>query len=794
MPATLHLRVLLEGPLDSLTGSMNDDLRTRGLIPLSEPYSALGYSFRSGGGGETIDPSVLQAEGTDAIVDWVIVEVRHANDPGRLLLSRAALIQRDGDIVDLNGSTDVGLCMEVGFYHIAVRHRNHLGIMTGSPIEFFQGQFGLVFVNPLDLSTKETACYRNSHSRHQLGNYMAMWNGDVTFDGKVAYTGAGNDRDPILLQVGSTTPNQVDSGYVQSDVNLDAAAKYTGQGNDRDALLRTVGGSTPNNVREGYIPTDSLTLRPNVHIVDPLAWVLDTALSDLDSGNVLVFDVTTTMENIDTGHVVVGGEYGGYLRRVVHVDSTGSTLTLTTEHGSLYDLFASGTISIATPINTAATSFAGNHTRSADGGVDIVFPGGGCVQGGLEDMDVTLNGTLHQEGEFTATPLGDVCSWAYSGSIHMNGKLSLGIGLCAEPIDVEMNLIPPVPFEAGIPVPVAPGVIIIVPVAGSFTTQFTMGLEVIAGSSFSTQNSFNLDIHGRVGVDFDHGIPRPISDMSVSSPGFQQHDQTYPASNTECEVSGGLKLGVQLYKVAGPYLSFVGGHSVSFTVSQTSNDKDFEYKSGFKLIPGLEAELWKKFDANFEIEPPSIIEYVWPGKLELLSDSLPVGPEEEELGDPIRVRVSGRLDILGQDVPMPPASNVPVSFNVLTGGGSILEEGEPVLTDAFGVAEAHWTLGTISEDEQLAQARVLTGGLQDIEEYSPLPLHAEIAALKMEIVSGDEQIGSVNSELQNPLVVRITNQLDEPIEAFPMTSSPPAPKVSLPPCSPSASMPPHRTK
>ncbi|MBL0043314.1 MAG: hypothetical protein IPP33_02505 [Flavobacteriales bacterium] len=32
---------------------------------------------------------------------------------------------------------------------------------------------------------------------------------DVNMDGNVQYTGSGNDRDPILVNVGSTTPNNV---------------------------------------------------------------------------------------------------------------------------------------------------------------------------------------------------------------------------------------------------------------------------------------------------------------------------------------------------------------------------------------------------------------------------------------------------------------------------------------------------------------------------------------------------------------------------------------------------------
>jgi uncharacterized protein (TIGR02145 family) len=768
LPARLDLKVLLEGPMDSVAGLMNDALRQQGLVPLNEPYTALGYAYRGGGGGESIDPSVLLNTGEDAIVDWVIVEVRAAGDPGRLIFSRAGLLQRDGDVADVDGVQDIGLCVEPGNYHIAVRHRNHLGIMTADPVSFFTGQFGFIFADPVDLSSPDIPVYRNAQARRKMGVFRALWSGDVTFDGRVQYVGDGNDRDVVLQAIGGVVPTNTVNGYEASDVNLNGITRYTGEGNDRDPILNAIGGVVPTRIREGYIPKDSLSLRPNVHIVDPLAWVLDTNLSDLNSGNVLVFDVNTDMEDIDTGHVVVGGEYGGYLRKVLHVDSTGTTLTLITTQGDLYDIFASGSLVISTPVNTSTPSFASAHPQSIAGGLDIVFPGGGCVQGGLKDLDVTLNGSLRQEGEFTSTPLGDNCSWSFTGSIHMNGKVELGIGFCAAPIDIELDLIPPIPFQAGIPVPVAPGVIVIVPVAGTFAVQGIAGLEVMSGSTFNSSNQFNLDIQGRVGVDFEAGIPRPISEMSLVSPSFQQEDQIYPSNSSECELTGGIKLGVQLYNLAGPYLSFVGSHSIAFTVSQTTSDKDFEYKNNYKLIPGFEAEIWKKFDANFEVESPSVVEYLWPGKLELVSDPLPVGPEEEELDDPIQVRVSGKLEILGQDIPMPAAANVPVSFEVLGGGGSITEEGEPVLTDAFGIAEAHWTLGSVTDGEQLAQARVLKGSLEDIEEQSPLALHAEIESYKMVLVSGDGQIGSVNSELQNPLVVRVINQLDEPVAAFPV--------------------------
>ncbi|MBK9629235.1 MAG: hypothetical protein IPO56_16475 [Flavobacteriales bacterium] len=71
-------KVFLQGAYDTNTGLMRDDLRSAGLIPLQEPYTALGYEMNGipMAGGDVIDPSVLEVTGPDAIVDWVILELR----------------------------------------------------------------------------------------------------------------------------------------------------------------------------------------------------------------------------------------------------------------------------------------------------------------------------------------------------------------------------------------------------------------------------------------------------------------------------------------------------------------------------------------------------------------------------------------------------------------------------------------------------------------------------------------------------------------------------------------------
>ncbi|MBK6540901.1 MAG: hypothetical protein IPG10_06410 [Flavobacteriales bacterium] len=99
----LSLRGMLEGPYSASTGLMSDALRSASLIPGTEPYSALGYAASSGGG-EAVGAATLTTTGNNAIVDWVVVELHDNTNPASIVASRAALIQRDGDVVSTNGS------------------------------------------------------------------------------------------------------------------------------------------------------------------------------------------------------------------------------------------------------------------------------------------------------------------------------------------------------------------------------------------------------------------------------------------------------------------------------------------------------------------------------------------------------------------------------------------------------------------------------------------------------------------------------------------------------------------
>jgi hypothetical protein len=238
--STISIRAFLQGAYNGV--NMNDDLRVSGLIPLSDPYPSIGYSHIGGSGMATTN-SVLSVSGNNAIVDWVVVEIRDPNTPSQRVYTTSALLQRDGDVVSIDGISPLTIPIS-GLYHVAINHRNHLGVMTPSPINISTGSI-------VDFSTGNTW---GIDGTILIGGTRALWAGDVNFDGVLKYTGNNNDRDPILSRVGGISPTNVTNGYFSEDINLSGMVKYTGQDNDRDIILQNIGGTVPTNTRSSQIP------------------------------------------------------------------------------------------------------------------------------------------------------------------------------------------------------------------------------------------------------------------------------------------------------------------------------------------------------------------------------------------------------------------------------------------------------------------------------------------------------------------------------------------------------------
>lgn len=232
---------------------MNDTLRTLTLLPTAEPYSAL--SRFTHGGGETVNAGVFAVSGNNAIVDWVLVELRSGSNPMRIVATRAGLVQRDGDVVDVDGVSPVAFANQnTGSYYVVVGHRNHLRVMTASPMALSNVTTQIDFTNP------GTLIY-GTYAQGLVGSVRALWSGDVNTDNRVIANGPGSDTNAILVRVlsdpGNTQANNnymVSNVYDNNDVNLDGRVLATGPSNDKNMVLTNVLAHPANpNLNANYI-------------------------------------------------------------------------------------------------------------------------------------------------------------------------------------------------------------------------------------------------------------------------------------------------------------------------------------------------------------------------------------------------------------------------------------------------------------------------------------------------------------------------------------------------------------
>src|SRR5690606_13777233 len=70
----------------------------------------------------------------NAVVDWVLIELRDPIDPDVIIATKNAILERDGDIKDVSDQARLLFNVPPGEYHVTVRHRNHLAAMTAAPV------------------------------------------------------------------------------------------------------------------------------------------------------------------------------------------------------------------------------------------------------------------------------------------------------------------------------------------------------------------------------------------------------------------------------------------------------------------------------------------------------------------------------------------------------------------------------------------------------------------------------------------------------------------------------------
>ncbi|UPS91232.1 hemagglutinin protein [Bizionia sp. M204] len=246
MKIKMDPKLFLQGPLLNpvSAGLMNDNLRQNAIIPTTSPYADLA----------TCNASVFSVTGANAIVDWVWVELRAANDNTKRITGKSALLQRDGDVVGLDGVTSLIMNAAPSNYYVVVNHRNHLGAMSAGTIGLNANTASIV-----DFTNSGFATYGTMAQAILTSGNTALWAGDVNGNNQVRYLGPSNDSATLKTIVLNVPGNASGSNYFPyatynlGDINLNGVVRYLGPGNDK-GILKNIILNHPANPSSNYFP------------------------------------------------------------------------------------------------------------------------------------------------------------------------------------------------------------------------------------------------------------------------------------------------------------------------------------------------------------------------------------------------------------------------------------------------------------------------------------------------------------------------------------------------------------
>lgn len=144
-----------------------------------------------------------------------------------------------------------------------------------------------------------------------------------------------------------------------------------------------------------------------------------------------------------------------------------------------------------------------------------------------------------------------------------------------------------------------------------------------------------------------------------------------------------------------------------------------------------------------------------PTPLRYVSGNGQSGPAGQPLAEPFIVEA--------RDSYNNPVQNLPVIFEVLEGGGT-LSEPQPVFTDATGRASTVLTLGMLQSRNVVRASSPGVGG-------TPIQFTAHATSripTEIQYVSGNYQTGTVATQLAQPLVARVVDNVGNPQPSWPV--------------------------
>lgn len=198
----LQVNAFLEG---AYIGNGNMSTGLGSLLPDNQPFNTIPWQYNDGGSESGV------AIPTNA-VDWVLLEIRAANNVNTIVEQRAAWLLSDGSIKDVDGVTNGVRFQNLSNgndYYLVLRSRNHLAVLSAQPISITANS------GSYDFTDAQTKVQGNNQLTQVETGIFALHAGDIDANGVITV----NDFNGYQTEVDS---GNTLNAYLYGDLNLDA--------------------------------------------------------------------------------------------------------------------------------------------------------------------------------------------------------------------------------------------------------------------------------------------------------------------------------------------------------------------------------------------------------------------------------------------------------------------------------------------------------------------------------------------------------------------------------------------
>ena len=220
---SVNVKVLLEGAYKTTIGKMTTTLNQRGLLPGQTPVGQFAVATPAGQPFHGAPWSYAGVEGDtmttypSTVVDWVLVSLRSSPSNTTPVWRSAGWLHEDGSITFPKNCIQVPL----GSYYVLVEHRNHLGVLSPSPVAIVNNTIQYDFTLADSYITTNPPSFG---SKVLTNGKWVMYSGD----GMKTTTTANYDINFNDAQLWKAESGIFDQ-YRRGDFNLDADVNFSDQ-------------------------------------------------------------------------------------------------------------------------------------------------------------------------------------------------------------------------------------------------------------------------------------------------------------------------------------------------------------------------------------------------------------------------------------------------------------------------------------------------------------------------------------------------------------------------------------